>query len=71
MALRAKKAWVKKGFPASVEIWVSPKGDRWYRLLLGPYGSHKEAVKKAKALKKKKKITLLKIYYNEIFKMVY
>lgn len=61
MALRAKKEWIKKGFTASVEIWVSPKGDRWYRLLLGPYGSHKEAVKEAKALKKKKKITFYRV----------
>lgn len=66
LANRNAEYWRKKGITAIVEVWVSPKGDRWYRVLLGPYKTRAEAIKLGRALKKAKKLKFYRIIKRQV-----
>ncbi len=36
-AQKLMNSYMEKGFSCHISIWKSPKGQRWFRLLLGPY----------------------------------
>lgn len=61
LALRGARLWRKRGYRSRVEIWVSPKGDQWYRLLVGPFNTRARARGAVRLMKRKKWVTFVRI----------
>ncbi len=61
LALRGARLWRKRGYRSRVEIWVSPKGDQWYRLLVGPFKTRSQARRAVRLMKKKKWVPFVRI----------